>query len=275
MIVGDWLKLAVNSLNDKGIGTARLDALVLLEDVSGINRAKLLAEPDRHLSSAEATRLKKLLKARLAHQPLAYVRGHSEFYGYKFAVSPSVLVPRPESETIIDTLKELQSVLENPTIADVGTGSGALGIVAKIIWPTSRVDLLEIDDAAIKVARQNVFEHGLDLTIIKSDLLASGVTGYDMLICNLPYVPNDYPINQAAKYEPELAIFGGVDGLDLYKRLFLQIKHLPIKPRFIITESLPAQHGSLNKVATESGYKQIRNIDFVQLFELDNLVTPV
>ncbi len=267
MTANNWLAVATRQLEEAGIGTARLDALVLLEDVAGIDRAKLLAEPDTKISSQQQRRLKNLLMKRARHEPLAYVRGHTEFYGRRFVITAAVLEPRPESETMIDLLKRLPRLPPKPRIADVGTGSGALGITAKLEWPEARVELLELDPKALKIAKMNVDLFTLSASVIKSDLLKHSRQQNDILLCNLPYVPDGFHINQAALREPRIAIFGGSDGLDLYRRLFQQVAKLADQPLYILTEALPPQHDVLQQIAQQHGYTQIKNEDFIQVFE--------
>jgi len=286
--IDSWLQQATQDLSSAGIETARLDALVLLEDAAGKDRTHLLAHPELELSSEQQNVLAGWLKRRAAHEPLAYIRGKTEFYGRTFAVSPAVLEPRPESETMIELLLQYASqrpqkgpqASGNPPdaltpllpigtvrIADVGTGSGALGITAKLELPEATVELLEIDPSAIEVAKMNVINHTTSISVIESDLLAQSSQNYDVLLCNLPYVPDGHAINTAATHEPALAIFGGPDGLDLYRKLFEQIDNLQNKPLLILTESLPEQHEALRLIAAESGYTQDTEVDFIQAFK--------
>jgi release factor glutamine methyltransferase len=276
MTIGEWLRAASKRLEAAGIGTARLDLLVLLEDCLGINRARLLAEPDMELSMAQTTKLEKLLKRRAAHEPLAYIRGKTEFYGRDFVITPAVLEPRPESETMIDIFKVLAKggLLSQKEpgsglplrIADVGAGSGALGITAALEAPNTIVELLDIDPDTLKVAKTNVDKFTLSIRVVRSNLLEQSARDYDVLLCNLPYVPDDYHINQAAGREPRIAIFGGQDGLDLYRRLFQQVSELPKQPLYILTESLPPQHAALQAIARRHGYELTKTDDFIQLF---------
>jgi len=266
MTTHTWLRDAEKKLSDAGVGTARLDALVLLEDVSGRDRAWLLAHPEHELSSAEQSRLTKLLNLRAEHQPLAYVRGKTEFYGRTFVITPAVLEPRPESETMIDLLKKLPDLPGTVLIADVGAGSGAIGITAKLELPKARVELLEIDPEAIKVAQKNVDLFTIPIKITASDLLQNTKQANDILLCNLPYVPDGYAINPPAMREPRLAIFGGPDGLDIYRRLFEQVENLKHKPLFILCESLPPQHEALASIAQNAGYNLQQTDDFIQVF---------
>jgi release factor glutamine methyltransferase len=276
MLVIDYIIKATRQLEEAGIGTARLDALVLIEDVSAKDRAWLLAHPEFELTAEQTDKLKNLLNARASHTPLAYVRGKTEFYGRTFLINNSVLEPRPESEAMIDLLKksDLDSLLGKKTgpktaglqLADVGTGSGALGITAKLELPELEVELLDIDPGALEVAKMNVDLFTLNISIIESDLLSNSSRTSDILLCNLPYVPDNFQINTAASHEPRVALFGGPDGLDLYRRLFSQINEMPKHPLLILTESMPPQHGLLTAVASKCGYALQESQDFIQVF---------
>jgi release factor glutamine methyltransferase len=235
-----------------------------------------LAHPESKLTASKQAILKKLLKRRAGHEPLAYVRGHCEFYGRKFVLTPAVLQPRPESETLIKLFKGLVSrgLLKpgdghNLHVADVGTGSGAIGITVALEVPNCQVELLEIDKNAAAVAKTNVDLFTLNISVIISDLLAGSSSNFDVLLCNLPYVPDDYQINLAALHEPRIAIYGGPDGLDIYRKLFDQIKARASQPLLILTESLPPQHEVLRRIARKAGYKQFQGEDFIQVFRSD------
>ena len=258
-----WLKSSTRLLKKAGIGTARLDSVLLLEHVMEIDRAKLLAETDHELSASQIKRLNNLLKRRMAHEPLAYIRGKKAFYGHEFLITSAVLEPRPESETMIDELKKLQNLGTQPIIADVGTGSGALGITAKLELPEATVELIDIDAAALMVAKMNVDKFTLPINVVESDLLASTQLNYDVLLCNLPYVPDDFKINLAATHEPRLAIFGGKDGLDLYRKLFEQLAKRLKMPLYLLFEALPTQHESLETLARFHGYETTSKNDFI------------
>lgn len=264
--VNDWLKHAVAKLKAAGIGTARLDALILMEDELQKDRSQILAHPESVLSKSRQKRLNAKLKHRCNHVPIAYIRGFSEFYGRKFKVNKYVLEPRPESETMIELLKKLRFP-SSPQIADIGTGSGCLGITAALELHTQDVDLYDIDSSALAVAKHNTSLHELKLKAYKKDLLKDCDRTYDVLLANLPYVPDSYQINRAAAMEPRTAIFGGSDGLDIYRRLFRQIGSKDWKPRFVLTESLPPQQQTLASVARSHGYAQSKRADFIQVFQ--------
>lgn len=274
MKTSDWLRVAQAALTDAGITTARLDCLVLLENVTGIDRAQLLAHPDTVIEPKQLNRLAEQLERRLQHEPLAYILGYTEFYGRRFAITADVLEPRPESETMIDLLKKLAP--RGAQVADIGTGSGALAITAHL-ETEAVVCAVDIDKACLTVAKQNAVFHTTPLLTIQGDLLEPFLTGKadftpQILLANLPYVPDSYQINTAALHEPRLAIFGGPDGLDVFRRLFEQAARLTSPPYLILTESLPPHHGELAKIAASSGYQQQVEDDFIQAFTLIKLV---
>jgi len=267
MTINEWLARATKQLTNTGIETARLDCLVLLADLLEQDKAWLLAHPEHVLTDEQQTTLAAQLTERITHSPLAYIRGKTEFYGRDFIVTPDVLVPRPESEAMIDLLKQLD--LKKPRIADIGTGSGALGITADLEVPGAVVAAVDIDEACLDVCKRNAVVHAAAISLFSGDLLEPFLQKDsdfkpEILLCNLPYVPNEYLVNQAARHEPRLALFGGSDGLDLFRRLFKQATHL--KPQYILTESLPEQHEELAKIAAAHRFKLQTSDDFIQLF---------
>lgn len=267
MTTGEFLTAATTQLSRAGIESARLDCLVLLEDELELDRAHLLARPETALSAARLARLRTKLGRRARHLPLAYIRGKAMFYGREFAITRHVLVPRPESETIIEMLKKLP-LPAGGRLADIGTGSGCLGITAALELPDIIVDLYDIDARALACAKRNAQAFGLPLKTYREDLLEGALSRrYTVLLANLPYVPTDYAINQAARQEPKLALFAGTDGLDVYRRFWTQLEApAPHKPRHVLTEALPSQHAALAKLARGAGYRIAASDDFVQYF---------
>jgi release factor glutamine methyltransferase len=221
-----------------------------------------LAEPDAPLSNEQQQRLDGLLERRKQHEPLAYIRQKCEFYDREFYVSQDVLVPRPETETMIELVKELRS----KAVVDVGTGSGAIAITVACELHEVQVLATDIDAKCLKVARQNCAKHQATVDLIQTNLVDDIKLPKDaVILANLPYVPDEHTINQAALHEPKLAIFGGQDGLKLYRELFGQLKDKKHRG-YVLTESLPPQHAELAKVAHKAGYKLLRTDDFIQLF---------
>jgi release factor glutamine methyltransferase len=264
MKLGQFLKSSTAKLDKVDISSARLDALILLEDALHKDRAWILAHPEHEITNIQVERINKKLERRARHIPLAYVRGHTEFYGRKFKVNRHVLEPRPESEAMIELAKKLAKT--GSAIADVGTGSGALGITVALEVRDSIVDLYDISAGAVAVAKHNTHLHELHLHCRKMNLLNRPLRFYDIILANLPYVPNNWHINQAAMAEPKIAIFGGSDGLDIYRKLFAQLEHFTWKPKFVLTEALPPQHQKLAAIAENHGFELHTSDDFIQVF---------
>lgn len=268
MNVGTLLNEATASLEAAGVGTARLDALVLLEDELKRDRAWLLAHLETPLQGRPLQRLKILFNRRASHEPLAYIRKKAEFYGREFFLDKRVLQPRPESEAMIEEFKWLRGLPMRPSVADVGTGSGALAVTAKLERPSSRIIATDIDPGCVRVATRNAKKHKANILLMETDLLRGVRHSLDVILANLPYVPARHQINQAARHEPDLAIFGGGDGLEHYRRLFSHLMQQFERPKYVLTESLPNQHINLSFIAETAGYKHLRTNDFIQVFEL-------
>ncbi|HJP95876.1 MAG TPA: peptide chain release factor N(5)-glutamine methyltransferase [Candidatus Saccharimonadales bacterium] len=267
MTIGEFLQTNTATLQQAGIATARLDCLVLLEDTLGVGRSNLLAHPEMVLTTAQQTILDAYISERIHHQPLAYIRGKAEFYGRTFSVNSTVLVPRPETEAIIDLLKELL-LKPDVRIADIGTGSGCLAITAALELPQAQLTGYDISPTALQVARNNAQNLGANVSFQISDLLQD-VPPQDILLANLPYVPDHFPVNKAAMHEPKLALFSGADGLTHYKIFWQQIATATQKPQFVLTEALPEQHHALAQLARHAGFVQDHKRGLVQLFARD------
>lgn len=264
MKIADWLTKASTSLSEADIPTARLDCLVLLEDATGKNRAYLLAHDDDILPDNLVTKLDKAIVQRRQHTPLAYIRQKTEFYKRTFYINNHVLEPRPESEMIIELLAKEQAIEK---IIDVGCGSGALAITAKREHPNSRVLAIDIDPKCLAVTRINSEARAADITIQQGNLLENVEPDFihgAHIIANLPYVPDNFTLNDAALNEPKQAIFGGPDGLDLYRQFFTQLQGT--QPAAIFCESLPIQHQTLSDIAEDHNFKLSTTQDFIQVF---------
>ena len=271
MQIDTWLKESIHTLNQAQIETARLDCLVLLSDEIGKDKSWVLAHPEYELQIEHLNFLSTKITQRAQHTPLAYIRGKSEFYGRDYVVNTDVLVPRPESEDMIDILRQIADYQQPPTIYDIGTGSGALASTAKLELPKSTVFATDIDPACLRVAKNNAERLEAHVTFLQGDLLEPvrklKVTSLSLIIlANLPYVPTNYPVNHAATQEPKHALYSGTDGLDHYRSLFTGLKGLPTPPEYLITESLLDQHEALAKIAKKHSYTPTMSSGLVQLF---------
>lgn len=265
MLLSQFITSSVATLTQAGVQSARLDCLVLLEDILGINRANLLAHPELEITPEQLHVLQTAINKRTKHMPLAYIRGKAPFFGREFAVNEHVLVPRPETEAMIEQLLQL-SLPPRPTIADIGAGSGCIGITAALEIPAAQVTLYDISTSALAIAQKNAQAHNASVQCQQLDLMRGIHEQFDVLLANLPYVPNGYPINQAARHEPGLALFSGEDGLDHFRALWNDIGHSTHRPLFVLTESLETQHDQLASLAKKAGYTCAASDMLIQVF---------
>jgi len=198
-----------------------------------------------------------LLGKRKKRLPVAYIIHEKDFFGRKFIVNKHTLIPRPESEDIIELLKKYVSHQQNSSLnlVDIGTGSGCLGITAKLEFPEIEVVLSDISSSALKIASKNAKNLSADVKIIKSNLLKAIGTKPNIIIANLPYVDESWEISPETKYEPSRALFADNNGKDLTQKMIVQASKIQQKNDIIIFESDPSQHKDLIIFAQKIGYK--------------------
>lgn len=250
--IKDWLSSASNKMSTAGIPSSRLDAELILADALDKDRTYLHAHPEQFVNHTQTKNADHNLALRLKRVPIAYIIGHREFYGRKFKVSPDTLIPRPESETIIELLIDIlkNSSKDQPIrLADVGTGSGCLGITAKLELPNIDVTLSDISSQALLIAEQNAKDLSANVKIIRSDLLQDYPIKMDIIVANLPYVDRLWDRSPETNYEPSLALFAENHGLSIIEKLILQTSDHLIKDGYLIIEADPEQHYPLIEFA--------------------------
>ena len=231
--VGDALRTAAPRLRASGSRSPRLDAELLLAHALGVPRAELFRDPGRPLRAEELGRFEGLLVRREAREPVAYILGRRAFRTIDLEVTADVLIPRPETETLVDVALEALKAMpiagpdpeDEPLALDVGTGSGCVALALAAEDPFVRLVATDIDPGALAVARRNAAQLGLARRVefVLSDLFADvGERPFDLVVSNPPYIPADEYVTlepNVRDYEPRLALYGGVDGLDFYRRL--------------------------------------------------------
>ena len=217
MTVREALREAVAALESAGCETPRLDAEVLLAHVLQVDRGKLLTAPDLPVPDG----FEALVRRRAGHEPVAYITGRRWFRHLEIAVDPRVLVPRPETEHVVEAALELPT---GARVADVGTGSGAIALALKDERPDLDVTGTDLSEDALAVARANGSRLGLDVRWSQGDLLAAVPGPLDAVVANPPYVRDDAVLPpDVSDHEPALALRAGPDGLDAYRRLVPQV----------------------------------------------------
>lgn len=255
--ISAWLQDATKQLAAAGIESAKLDAEIILAHTLQHGRTYLHAHGDDLLTARQAEIADARLHLRLERTPLAYIIGHKEFYGHMFKVTPSTLIPRPESEAIIDLLieadRQLQLPLHKRRLIDVGTGSGCLGISAKLALPELDVTLVDVSRYALKVAAENAQTLEADVLCLQSNLLAQYPFAAHYIIANLPYVDPEWERSPETNYEPELALFAEHHGLALINRLIEQTPDHLVRGGHLFIEADPRQHPAIIQTAKRQG----------------------
>lgn len=237
-----------------------LDREVLLAYTLKKDRAYLFSHPEKRLTKIQERKFKSFIKRRLKHEPVAYLTGHKEFYGLDFEVDKSVLIPRPETELLVDTSRQIANGKSQIVFIDVGTGSGCIAISLAKCLPQSKIYATDISSAALKIAQKNARRHQISRRIIflpgnlLNPLLGLSLAIGDRplaIIANLPYLttkqwqglPPDIK-----KYEPREALDGGKDGLKYYRQLIKQIKILTTYYSLPITVIIETNPGQIKKI---------------------------
>jgi release factor glutamine methyltransferase len=226
--------------------SAALDAQRLLAEVLGVDRAYLLAHPEQTLTAEQDVHFTALVERCAAGEPLAYLLRRHAFYDRDLIVSPAVLVPRPETELLLERALAFEKSRPALTAVDVGTGSGALAVILSALCPHATVYATDMSLAALAVARQNAAQYQANVTFYEGDLLLPLLQRdihVDLIMANLPYIPSsEVPMLAVSQYEPILALDGGEDGLDLVRRLLVQAQTC-INPRGLIVLEIGAGQG--------------------------------
>lgn len=292
MTIEQWLKLAKQQI-------PALDAeLILLFGLQdslppGVDRSYLVAHPTIGISQHKWEQLDALAARRAQGEPLAYILGKKEFYGRDFRVNPAVLIPRPETESLVElaqtALEELRGVqkvevpyesglsvnsqetAEKCQILEIGTGSGCLAVTLSLEMLEVEVTATDVSEAALEVAQANNRALGGKVQFLRSDLLKNvpETTDFALLVANLPYVDPkwEWLERKNLDFEPELALYSSENGLKLYRELLDELAERPLKPRFLVFEADPCQHQGLIALVAQRGYKWRKTQGFGLLLE--------
>ena len=255
---------------------ARRTAGVLLAHRLGVDRTRLLTHPEEAIGEEDHQRFLQMLARRVAGEPLQYITGHQEFYRLDFLVTPAVLIPRPETDFLVERVLTLvrDTQLAAPLIVDVGTGSGCIAVTLAVELPGARIIATDISGAALQVARQNAARHGVSTHIefYEGDLLAPLVTPgisnqVDVLASNPPYVAENQPElvqHEVREFEPHIALFGGVDGLTFYRRLLVEAFGVVRPGGFFVCEIGYSQLGAITEMVVASRWQLVEVIHDLQ-----------
>lgn len=257
-VIRETIRETHQTLEAAGIADARLEAEVMVMTVMRMTRQNIFAEQETEVPGSEAQQLSEIVAQRLERVPLAYILGYREFYGINVVVTPNVLIPRPETEGMVEhTLFMALMGMETRelTIADVGTGSGAIAVNLAIHLPAARIYAVDISEPALDVAAYNIRGHAVHdrVRLGHGDLLEPLPEPVDLIVANLPYIPSARipELQPEVQNEPQVALDGGPDGLDLVRRLLVQAPSKLNSPGIILLELDPEQFPAAEALALQ------------------------
>ncbi len=222
MTIGEWLRHAKDALAESGCPDPQIDSRWIAEDTLGLSRSEMHFETERSLSPEEHERLEALLQRRVQGEPVQYLLHSACFMGLNFYVDSRVLIPRQDTETLVEAVIVALRQLEKPRMLDLCAGSGAIGLSVRTLVPGADVTLADCSRDALEVVRENARRLGVDVEIRHGDLFrAVWHQKFDLIASNPPYIPTgDLPLLQReVQREPQLALDGGGDGLEFYRRI--------------------------------------------------------
>lgn len=263
--VGVLLRESVRRLEAASSPSARRDAEWLLAAVLGVERFRLYVEPAQEVAPSVAARVRALVERRAAHEPLQHLLGFEDFRGLRLRVTPDVLIPRPETEGLVEWALETLAPLPRPVAADVGTGSGAIACALAAACPALEVLAIDASLAALAVATANVRALGLArrVRIVAGDLLAPLAAlagGLDMIVANPPYLSSaSLPAlpPEVARFEPRLALDGGPDGLRVIRRIVAEAPGVLRRGGALVMEIGEEQAGGVASLLAAEGFSGI------------------
>jgi release factor glutamine methyltransferase len=249
-------------------GRARADAELLLMHTLDKSRSWLMAHGDELLQDDLIESYRELLERRSKGEPIQYITGETEFYGLPFLVTPAVLIPRPETEHLVEKVLELVAQFENPRIVDIGTGSGAIAVALAHELPHVRMTAVDLSAAALAVAEENAKRNEVSIRFLEGDLLTP-VAGerFEFAVSNPPYVPATDRASLSVEvrdYEPSLALFAGDDGLEVYRRLIPAAFDALTPGGFAALEIGFGQSTAITRLLGGCGFEQIEFVSDLQ-----------
>ena len=241
----------------------RLDARLLVEYVADCTHADLIAHPERALSAAQFDRLVALVRRRAAGEPLAYLLGSAEFYGRRFLVSPAVLIPRPDTERLVDLAIERIESLPRPRIVDLGTGSGVVAVTLKCLCPKALITAVELSQSALEVARLNAERHAAAVRFLAGNWYSPlAVECFDLIVANPPYVAEGDPhlLQDGLPFEPQTALtdaVAGGDGLACIRVIVGGAARHLYRDGWLLVEHGYNQAAAVRKLLHQAGFAEV------------------
>ncbi|MBI3920520.1 MAG: peptide chain release factor N(5)-glutamine methyltransferase [Armatimonadetes bacterium] len=269
--VSDLLEGAIRDFRAAGLDNPRLNAEILVGHVTGFKRVEVLINLDEEVEEETGELLRALVERRSRHEPLQYITAQQEFMGLSLKVDPSVLIPRCDTETLVEAVIERCRLLDSPRLLDVGTGSGAIAISLAHYLPEAHVVATDVSAQALEVARENARAQGVTsrITFLHGSLLepltgesSPGLT-FDFIVSNLPYIPTadiDSLQPEVCQFEPRVALDGGEDGMTHYRLLAAQSPEFLKEKGSLVCEIGVGQTERITRVLRDAGFVSMETI---------------
>lgn len=262
--IGELIHLSAEYLKEKGCSSPRLDAEVLLGHVLGLDRLSLYLNFDKPLTAQEVDAYRRLIGRRGQRVPVAYLTREREFFSLPLQVTEDVLIPRPETEFVVEKVLELLEPGRPAEILDLGTGSGAIALALACQDPGFRITAVDISQAALQVARANAQRLEVDnqVTFLESDLFQNVTGTYKVICSNPPYIKRSelHKLAPEVTAEPVIALDGGADGLDFYRRIFDQAASYLEQPGFVVLEIGWDQAQAVRRLGEGAGFTWLETV---------------
>ncbi len=267
----DLLKTVTEFLDQKGIENARLNAELLLGKVLNLKRVSLYVQFERPLSPAELDTYRELIRRRARHEPLQYILGETEFMGFMFKINSGILIPRPETEILVEQTLKLKNQFNKarPVIVDVGSGSGCIAVSLAKLWPQANIYATDVSETALSLIEENARLNNVEERImpVKHDIFSDWSSELpqqmDILISNPPYIAKDEMKSlpkEIKEFEPRTALTDDNDGLSFYHRFFSLISDGIIITHYLLLELSGTQSKAIIELSKHYGLNQIEII---------------
>ncbi len=266
--IGDLLQYGRNALVQSGNEYAKYESKVLLEETTGINYMRMLLCMEEEVSQENEKRYRELIERRCKHYPLQYMLGYTHFMDYTFLVNEDVLIPRNDTEILVEAanailkteVKKTEDEKPDYDLLDLCCGSGCIGISLKLYNQEIEVTLCDISAKALAVTKDNLDKYGISGKILESDLFSRVSGKYNMIVSNPPYIERNEIedlMEEVRDYEPRLALDGGEDGLDFYRKIVSQAKHYLKEEGYLIFEIGYNQGAAVTSLMEKSGFLEV------------------
>jgi release factor glutamine methyltransferase len=272
----ELLKAREKDLQAAGLESPRREAEWLLAAVLHTDRANLYRLRDRRLTKIEQTTFDEFLRRRIKREPLQYILGACEFYGFEFVVSPAVLIPRPETELLVEKVAELAQTFDSPRMIDLGTGSGCIAVSLAKLIVNARLVATDISDAALKIAQKNAQRHGVieRIDFRLADMTQPGAFSsseqFDIVVSNPPYVLKEECKSLQAEirdWEPAQALYVGEDGLKFYRCIIALCQQHLLAGGWVACEMASQRSTAIERLFREAGFHNVQIIQDLAGFD--------